>query len=108
MKALYNLSSPVIDNELALFLWISYEVALAWGSMRYAVFTRVAPRKGSGLRRITRRMPSFLTPKDVLALGHRVTTEQDGLELTFQDPIFGEAVLSMATHGHISRPGTLA
>ena len=44
----------------------------------------------------------LLTPKDVLALGHRVTTEQDGLELTFRDPIFGEAVLGMATHGHIS------
>ena len=44
----------------------------------------------------------LLTPKDVLALGHRVTTEQDGLELTFRDPVFGEAVLGMATHGHIS------
>ena len=32
---------------------------LGLGSMRYAVFTRVAPRNGSGLRRITRRMPSF-------------------------------------------------
>jgi len=42
------------------------------------------------------------TPKDVLALGHRVTTEQDGLELTFRDPMFGETVLGMATHGHIS------
>ena len=26
----------------------------------------------------------LLTPKNVLALWHRVTTEQDGLELTFQ------------------------
>ena len=44
----------------------------------------------------------LLTPKDLLALGHRVTTKQGGLELTFRDPILGEAVLGMATHGHIS------